>query len=327
MKFLKNIFWNSSQSRTRTGYRLLVAIFLYSIISASLIGLLKNLSEQTLSSDAPLWFFLAYAAIQILSGFLSIWLVGRFLDRRAFIDFGFHLNKNWWLDFGFGFVLGAISMSAIFLVELSAGWLSIQETFHTIDPELPFIIPISVVFILFIAVSFSEELLTRGYILKNLSEGLNFKALGPKGAIIIAWIISSVLFGLFHLNNPNATYVSTINIMLAGILLGYGYVLTGELAIPIGIHLSWNFFQGNVFGFPVSGLKIPSRVVTFFSIEQTGPEIWTGSSFGPEAGLIGLCAMLLGMLLIGGWVRWRRKSAVKGINLQLAGYTPEKKTA
>jgi len=321
MKFLKSFFWNSEQSRPRTGFRLIVQLIMYIGLAAGLEKVLTTVgSHKDLSSDAPMWFLLCFAGILLVTGLFSTWLAGRFLDRRPYSNFGFHFNKDWWIDFSFGMGLGVLLMGVIFVIELYAGWITISDVFHVENPNLPFIVPMLVFFFVFVSVALSEELLSRGYILKNLSEGFNFGAIGPKRAILIAWILSSIVFGLFHLDNSNASFVSTSNIIVAGILLGLGYILSGELAIPIGLHITWNFFEGNVFGFPVSGNTIPAEVVTFFEIDQTGPELWTGGAFGPEAGLLGLCAMLLGMVLIVAWVRLRRSSNDSGIYIPLANY-------
>jgi membrane protease YdiL (CAAX protease family) len=213
------------------------------------------------------------------------------------------MNAGWWLDFGFGLALGALLMAGIFLLELAAGWIRITGTLQTAAPDQSFLLAILIPLIAFLSVGIYEELLTRGYLLQNIAEGLNIGSIGPRGAIVIAWIISAAIFGLLHLGNPNATAISTFNIALAGIFLGLGYVLTGELAIPIGLHITWNFFQGNVFGFPVSGGIFSST--TFLAIEQSGPALWTGGAFGPEAGLLGVLAMLVGSALTVLWVRWR----------------------
>jgi hypothetical protein len=110
--------------------------------------------------------------------------------------------------------------------------------------------------------------------------------------------------------------ISTFIIFLWGILFGAAYILTGRLAMPIGIHIAWNLFQGNVFGFPVSGTTFSSETVTIFSIQQSGPELWTGGAFGPEGGLLGLLVIIAGIFLIVGWVRIRYGS-IK-LHLQLA---------
>jgi uncharacterized protein len=157
--------------------------------------------------------------------------------------------------------------------------------------------------VLFFCTGISEELVFRGYQLKNIAEGLNFSRVGPKRAILLAWILSSTVFGLLHLTNPNATAISAINIAVTGLLLGVGYLLTGRLAISIGLHMSWNFFEGNVFGFPVSGLEPVGA--EFISIEQGGPLLWTGGAFGPEAGLVDIAVSVIGSLLILLWVRAR----------------------
>jgi membrane protease YdiL (CAAX protease family) len=232
---------------------------------------------------------------------ISVWLAGRFLDRRPFADFGFHLNGGWWVDFCFGVVLGALLMSAIFLVELGFGWITVTGALHSLVPGTPFALAILLPATAFLCVGVYEELLFRGYQLRNAAEGLNLPVVGPRNAVILAWVLSSAFFGYLHADNPNATLFSTFHVVLAGLMLGLGYVLTGELAIPIGLHITWNFFQGGVFGFPVSGLGPVGA--SFLSTDQGGPTFWTGGPFGPEAGLLGPAAMLLGSLLIALWVR------------------------
>jgi len=107
-------------------------------------------------------------------------------------------------------------------------------------------------------------------------------------------VISSALFGLIHLGNPNATLVGAAGIFFAGLLFAYAFLRTKQLWLPIGLHIGWNFFEGVVFGFPVSGLDIYALA----RISVHGPELWTGGAFGPEAGLIVLPAIVVGGLLI-----------------------------
>jgi membrane protease YdiL (CAAX protease family) len=330
MQSIKNIFWNSDQRRLRAGWRLIVQIILLlvvvvplqiliSIAAIAFLAMRGGISSDQLGQSGPgplspqaIQEFLLGSpllmALSTLSLFaaivLSVWLAGRFLDRRRFTDFGLHLNQSWWSDFGFGLFLGAFLMLAIFLVELAARWVTVTGTFVTRNPDMNFLAGIVPAVVIFLAVGFHEELFSRGYQLRNMAEGLNGRLLGPRGAIVVAALLSSAVFGTLHVTNPNASWISTLNIFIAGVvLLGLGFILTGELALPIGIHITWNFFQGNVFGFPVSGANF--RWATFIAIQQGGPDLWTGGAFGPEAGLIGVAAMLLGGLLTILWVRWR----------------------
>ena len=314
------IFWNAAERRVRAMWRLLAFGLLF-VIGALPLGVAFGLTAYLTSaagfdpSATP--YLIAGAAAALLSCFLSVWVAGRFLDRRRFADFGFHLGRAWWRDLAFGLALGALLMTGIFLAERAAGWVQIVGTFQTGAAGQPFGLAILAPLVLFLCVGIYEELLARGYLLRNLAEGFNFAALGPRGALLLAWALSSALFGLGHAGNPNATPISTLSLMLAGLFLGLGYVLTGELAIPIGLHITWNFFQGNVFGFPVSGNSM--NQVTFVAIEQRGPELWTGGAFGPEAGLIGILALLVGSALIVLWVRRTRGGVA--LHDQLARYS------
>jgi len=184
-----------------------------------------------------------------------------------------------------------------------AGWISVNGVFVTQNPETPFLLAIIIPLIIFLVVGFYEELFSRGYQLTNLAEGLTGKIIKPRTALLLATLFSSAVFGVLHASNPHASIASTLNIGLAGIFLAAGYVLTGQLAISIGLHISWNFFQGNVFGFPVSGGDF--RSATFIQIQQGGPSLWTGGFFGPEAGLLGTSAMILGIISTMLWIKKR----------------------
>jgi uncharacterized protein len=312
------LFWNRDERRPRTLWRLLGLAFLFvagTLLLSLLLGaLLFLVAPAPPGAVGP--FIAVISLASLIAILVSAWLAARFLDRRPFADYGLRLDRAWWLDLLFGLALGALLMTGIFLLEWGLGWIAITGSFRTADPARTFGGAILTPLVTFLCVGIYEELLTRGYLLRNLAEGLNAPRVGARAALLIAWLLSSAVFGLLHATNPNATLVSTINLVLAGLFLGLGYVLTGELGIPIGLHITWNFFQGNVFGFPVSGL--PTQGATFIAIEQRGPELWTGGAFGPEAGLIGLGAMLLGSLLTVLWARLSRGEA--RLQTQLARY-------
>jgi membrane protease YdiL (CAAX protease family) len=301
MAFAKSIFWNK-EARLRAGWRLVfqfVILILFMVILAILdSNLADSLPKSPMGkSDSIL------LPIELLIALLSsVWFAGRFLDRRRFADFGFRFSPSWWVDLGFGLALGALMMTAIFLIELATGWATITETFKSGVNGIAFPIETLWALVAFICVGIYEELLSRGYQLKNLAEGLNVKSLSPKGAIVLAALHTSAFFGLLHAFNPNATMISTLNLMLAGLLYSTAYLLTGELAVPIGYHIMWNFFESSVFGFPVSGMDLG---MTFIAIQQSGPRLWTGGAFGPEAGLMGTGARSVGILFIIGWARLR----------------------
>lgn len=338
---MKNPFYNHEQKRLRALWRILIqgGLFLVGLtLISTVLGVIAMLImaasgqadlELLLNQDALMevfmslgggWFFALNGVGTVVVIILTFLLAGWLLDRRKFMDFGFHFSRQWWLDLVFGLGLGAILMLLIFLIELAAGWITIESTFRTIGNS--FLSSWLAALVGFICVGIYEEMLFRGYHLRNLVEGLNWKIWGSRSALWIGYILSSSIFGLAHATNPNATWVSTLNLVLAGLFLGLGFVLTGELAIPIGLHITWNFFQGNIFGFPVSGSKSGASII---SILQGGPDLFTGGAFGPEAGLVGIFAILLGSIITVLYIR-KTRGQVR-MRTELAEYQkPVKKT-
>ncbi len=293
------LVWNGQERRLRALFRLLLQLLVMIALIAGFELALVAVMQATPSGQLVWLAFLGQAAATVI----SLWLATVLLDRRPMADLGFHFRPAWWLDLAFGLVLGALLMTGIFLVEWAAGWVSVVSTFQSGGSGLPFGLGMAIGGVVFLGVGIYEEMFSRGYQLHNMAEGLCFRPIGAAGAVVLAWVLSSSVFGLLHLGNPHASLVSTANLVVAGLFLGLGYVLTGELAIPIGLHITWNFFQGYIYGFPVSGTGHAASVL---AIAQTGPEVWTGGAFGPEAGLIGLVANGAGALLLVAWVRLRQ---------------------
>lgn len=306
MGWLSDMVWDRGE-RLRAGWRVALQLGMWLTLSAAINVVLGGPLAAGLLARFPAMgtgiVQLGFVLSTCLGAIVSTAMAVRWLDLRPFAELGLHVDRNWWVDLAFGLGLGAGLMTLVFLAEWLCGWVTVRGVFQVTSGELPFAVAILGPILAFVAVGFYEELIFRGYQLRNLAEGLNQPAIGPGLAIAYSWIVSSALFGLLHVFNPDSSWVSTLNLAFAGLWLGLGYVLTGSLAIPIGLHITWNLFQGNVFGFPVSGIDYSGATV--FAIEQSGPPAWTGGSFGPEAGLIGVIAILVGVVLTLGWVRWR----------------------
>jgi len=307
-------FYNKDEGRLRAFWRIALNFILFFIgtnitgAAAGIAGVsismalgwlpMEALSNPDTMTDtvmnlllsSPLVFFFSSAGSLLVIVVLTV-LSARWIDRRRLTDYGLKISLTWWRDLAFGLLLGAGLISGIFLFERQAGWL--QITGYMQSPEnLSFVPAFLMMLLSFLAVGIYEELLVRGYQLRNIAEGLHTGKVSKVTALIISYILTSAWFSLLHIFNPNTSLASFINLIASGFFLGLGMVLTGRLALPIGLHITWNFFQGTIFGFPVSGLNTETSLV---AIENTGPTLWTGGNFGPEAGLIGLAAMLLGM--------------------------------
>lgn len=328
-----SLFWNRQEKRLRAGWRMGLFTTLIQILTSlflvgpslliSAIGLISGAGslESAITGGQNLLLRNPALATLITTGailagiLLATWFMGPWIDRRKISDFGFTFSRDWWLNFAFGFGLGALLMGLIFLVGWTTGNFRVTGFFVSFSDGY-FLPGLLIALLVFICGGIYEEVLFRGYYLVNLAEGLHNERVGAPWAIMVAFLITSAIFGVAHLSNPNATWISTLNITVAGIFLGLGMVLTGSLAIPIGLHIAWNFFQGNFFGFPVSGIDMFSTVI---ATESVGRDWITGGNFGPEAGILGLGAMLLGSVLTVFWIK--RKIPI-ALHKALAEYAP-----
>lgn len=164
-----------------------------------------------------------------------------------------------------------------------AGVMAITGLYHVAELVTDAWMHLLTAFFLFLYVAVGEEILFRGVLFRWIDEKWGFWA---------ALVVSSLLFGGMHIAQPGATWWSSLAIAIeAGLLLGAAYKWSGTLWFPVGIHWAWNFLQGNIFGFAVSG---GDAGVSLLKAGITGPDILTGGVFGAEASII---TVLLGTAL------------------------------
>ncbi|MEO9022729.1 MAG: type II CAAX endopeptidase family protein [Ginsengibacter sp.] len=208
---------------------------------------------------------------------LIVWIFRKYIDKKSFKSLGFEkefIGRDLFLGIIFGFLIMFIGFSTL-LFSNQISFESIQ--FHPIE----FISSIAI----FIFVAIAEELFLRGYILNNLMVSFNkFTAL----------IISSAIFSLMHAANPNFNLIAMAGLFISGLLFGLSYIYTKNLWFPIALHFSWNFFQGTIFGFNVSGKDTYSLIVT----GENTSNLWNGGSFGFEASSLSFSFQILAIIVL-----------------------------
>mgnify|MGYP001445174369 FL=1 len=271
---------SESSPRIKSGWLRATLFFIVSLITSQIfagIGLVVVLiatgfdlsalsnQEEITSAVKGVKFLLPLKVIEFLSVMLCVWLFIRFIDRKPLESIGLRI-KGYEKDLKMGLALGAGLIAIGFLILFILGYLSVDGFSFPVGTLILY-------FLLFVVVSFHEEIMMRGYVLNNLMQSMNRYA---------ALSISSVIFMSIHLLNPNVNFLSVVNLFLAGIVLGIYYIHKPNLWLPIGMHLTWNFFQGPIFGFEVSGIETKSII----NQSVRGNEIITGGAFGFEGSIL-----------------------------------------
>ncbi len=292
-----------SQGRLRSGWRIILHsifvlffTFLVGIPVALLFGDLDALpSEPSLPAYANLsnrWLLVSQLSFAIGLTFAT-YLARRWLDKKSFRSLGVEINRRTFMDLIAGILIAGLMMGVIFLLEFALGWLRVEGFAWQTAGFDRFWQEVFTVALVFILVGWTEELLSRGYHLQNLVEGLNL----PLGVTL-----SSLIFALLHQSNPSFTLGAFLGLFFAALFFCFAYYWVGNLWLPIGLHIGWNFFEGVVFGFQVSGLENLPKLIRH---NVSGPPWITGGAFGPEAGLILGAGLLLGVGLVFFYRNWR----------------------
>lgn len=213
----------------------------------------------------------------LLGTFIVVGFFRRFIDEESFLSMGFY-STHWLRESFVGLMLGGAILSAGF-----ASLIILDEIQWTgTNFELSDLIWSAC---MFVSVAVAEELFFRGYILNNLMKSMSR---------VWALVASSVLFSLMHVLNSYYSWLSFVDLSLAGLLLGLTYIYTQRLWLPIALHFSWNFFQGTIFGFNVSGSSTYSVIIQ----SHTSDNFLNGGSFGFEGSVLSIVIQLVVILFI-----------------------------
>lgn len=243
-------------------------------------------------------FWMALVLVFSYAGiFLFLWLWLKFYEKRPFHTLGFEktgalLQYGRGLLFGVALFGGAVGLMALFgFVELGRG-----------DPAQTGLATLGGVLLAalgWVVQGMGEEVLTRGWMLP---------VLGARTRPWIGILVVSLFFALLHVLNPNVSVLAMVNLALFGLFAAFYAMREGSLWGISALHSVWNWIQGNVFGFEVSGMNVGGG--TLFKFVETGPDWLTGGAFGPEGGLAVSLMLLLGILVIFVWTRPESQSPV-----------------
>jgi len=284
---LFDIFINQEEKRLRGLFRIIITtpvVFLAYTIAEKATNPINDEYTYTLANEL--------LTVLLVTGILVFAIV--YIDKRTLKSIGVAYSKSWSKHFGVGTLIGVSAILINYFVLYVFGYVKITDYFFS-STNFNFWLELLGRGLGFLAVSISEELLLRGYLLVNISDGIQGKYFPNRSSVIVGLVISSIVFGLLHAFNSSASVISTTNLVFIALLFGYSYIATGSIAMPVGLHFAWNFTQAQILGLNVSGYK---PLVSFVKSTYSGNSEITGAGFGPEGGILILISVLFGLIWI-----------------------------
>ena len=231
-------------------------------------------------------FFFHYILYYELFSFVFILLLFIFwvkvIEKNSLSSLGF-VKRNWLKYLGWGILISLLQMGVIALVYQVGG----IGTFKLNELSLEPILFILGLFPFWLLQGGTEEVATRGWLLTRIAARTNLP---------LAIGISSSLFGILHLGNAGVTFLSVLNIILDGVLAGLLFIYTDSIWLVVAQHGTWNYVQGNLLGFQVSGTGADASIFSFTM--GAGPDWLTGGTFGAEGSIITTLVLLVSLVIV-----------------------------
>lgn len=231
-------------------------------------------------------FFFHYILYYELFSFVFILLLFIFwvkvIEKNSLSSLGF-VKRNWLKYLAWGILLSLLQMGVIALVYQVCG----IGTFELNELSLEPILFILGLFPFWLLQGGTEEVATRGWLLTRIAARTNLS---------LAIVISSSLFGILHMGNAGVTFLSVLNIILDGVLAGLLFIYTDSIWLVVAQHGTWNYVQGNLLGFQVSGTGADASIFSFTM--GSGPDWLTGGEFGAEGSIITTLVLLVSVVMV-----------------------------
>ncbi len=259
-------------------------VLMFTVVGSadSITSLYDNLLEQMMGWS---WLMSILQTLIMTAVAVFTWKV---IFKRNLSGMGLPRISKHAKELGVGLLFGAVAMTLIFALLLATGLIKVDS--WVLKPSADTFLYV----LIFILVGIAEETFSRGYCMSVLRQ---------TRSVALVLIVPAVIFSLMHISNPGYSLMAFINIAIAGLLFAYMFIKSGNIWMPIGFHITWNYFQGCVFGLSTSGLGIEGLIKS----EYTRYSLLGGGAFGPEEGILTTAVLALGFL----FVKWYyRKSTM-----------------
>jgi uncharacterized protein len=265
----RRVFYNRSEPRA--GWRLLIFVAIVVALGYATNQMLRRLLRGA-GSDVS---FLAFELMDFLIFVFASWIMG-LIEDRTIADYGLPWRKMFRLQFWQGVLVGFASITALLVSMRVAGVFYFGSiALHGAD-IWKWAMVYAVVFLL---VALREEFRARGYALYTLSAGIGFWP---------AAILSAAYFGYSHHGNSGEDWIGLFNAGAFGLLLCFLLRRTGNLWLPIGFHMAFDWGETYFYGVADSGQTLPGHLL---NASTSGVAWLSGGTVGPEGSV--LCTLLI----------------------------------